>query len=233
VLRALPTAPIPHRLKSMFLTGKRHGCCAGPSSDLAGRLAARGVLFFICCLSLVVALAGCNTASLRRAPDFSYAHTVFTEDYEYIYLKKLRGKVIVIFFWSASHVGSRRAIKGVNRLYERYAEKGLEVIGVHSPNWQSFEEGRDFVFERAFELGIRYPVVIDDDGRIQKEYGYLVVPSIYLVDRNGFIRAEYGGVLDFSVIRTVLDQLLAKGAEAKPKKIDVPLSDKLRFEGLI
>ncbi len=189
--------------------------------------------FFVSCLLLTASLAGCAASTLRRAPEIPHTVSFNTHAYERLSLKALRGKVVMLFFWSAGDVGCRKAIVHVNRLRAAFRPKGLEVIGVHSPNWESFEKSAHYVFENLQACGIAFPVIMDIDNRIKAAYGSLMVPSVFLVDRNGFIRAQYGGVLDYHSIETTLDQLLTEDGRPAPERLFVPTgetTEKKRFK---
>ena len=182
--------------------------------------------FFVSCLLWTTSLAGCAASSLRRAPEIPHTVSFNTHAYERLSLKALRGRVVMLFFWAASDITCRKAIAHVDRLRSTYGPKGLVVVGVHSPNWVSFEKPAHYVFENLQACGVVFPVIMDSENRIKAAYGSLMVPSVTLVDRNGFIRAQYGGALDFSAIETTLDQLLTEDGRPAPERLFVPRVEK-------
>ncbi len=204
----------------------------GVSSRRPGRgVPVRG-FFLASCLALTVPLAGCAKPSLRLAPEIPHRISFNAHAYEHLSLKELRGKVVLFFFWTGSHIGCRKAVVEMDRLYERYRPRGLEIVGVHSPNWESFEDSAHYVFDQLQEAAVKFPVIMDDDNQIKMAYGFLVVPSVYLVDRRGFIRAKYAGALDFGHIEALLDQLLTEDGRPLPAEPpSQPTTPKKRFMG--
>jgi thiol-disulfide isomerase/thioredoxin len=103
-----------------------------------------------------------------------------------------RGYVVLIDFWDYTCGGSLRAIPYLKEWFKKYSPDGLLLIGVHTPRF-SFAREPSLV-ERAIQrLGIRYPVVMDNDAMIWSRYGNRQWPTRYVIDRNGFIRfAKYG-----------------------------------------
>lgn len=101
-------------------------------------------------------------------------------------LGALRGKVVLLDFWTYTCVNCLRALPHVKRLHEEYAAKGLVVIGVHSPEF-SFEREEANVREAVKELGIRYPVALDSGMETWRVYDNSYWPAQYLIDRDGSI----------------------------------------------
>lgn len=87
-----------------------------------------------------------------------------------------------------------RTIPAVREVYKRYAERGLQVVGVHSPE---FDEEHDLsnVKKAIARLDVPYPVAIDNDFRIWKSFGNRYWPSLYLLDRSGRIVWSHVGEL--------------------------------------
>jgi len=187
------------------------------------------VSFSVSCLLAAPSLAGCSPA-LRRAPEIPHTVSFNTHAYDRFSIKELRGKVVVLFFWSGSSVVCRPAVDRMNRLYEAYRTQGLEIVGVHAPEWESFQGAAHDVYEDLQTRAIRFPVVLDEGGRIQAAYGTFVVPSVCLVDRNGFVRAQLTGVLDFDQIEAVLGQLLSEDGRPAPEGLFTPTTEKERFK---
>jgi hypothetical protein len=102
-------------------------------------------------------------------------------------LGALRGYVILISFWDYTSLSSVRALPYLQEWHRRYAAMGLVTIGVHSPE---FTFGRDpsVVRKAIHKLGIRFPVVMDNDFLIWSAFRNRTWPTHYLVDKNGFIR---------------------------------------------
>ena len=128
-------------------------------------------------------------------------------------LKAMRGKVVLVFFWTMDDSNCSRAVETVNQWYSKYREKGLEVIGVHSPEFDfSFSESG--LFQKIDSLKIAFPVVSDSDSSVRVAFGSTSWPSFVLVDRRGIIRAEYQSpatASDYKAVETCLETLLAEG----------------------
>jgi hypothetical protein len=98
----------------------------------------------------------------------------------------------LVWFWDMASLNSMRALPYVLEWHQRYADKGLKAIGVHSPQ---FDFGHDrAVVERAVErLAIPFPVAVDSNFAIWRQYGNEVWPALYLWDRRGVLRHYHFG----------------------------------------
>jgi cytochrome c biogenesis protein CcdA/thiol-disulfide isomerase/thioredoxin len=124
-----------------------------------------------------------------------------------ISLAQQRGKVVLVDFWAYSCINCQRAVPHVvawNRLYAKY---GLEVIGVHSPEY-SFEKVPANVEAGAKSLGITYPVAIDNDLATWTNYRNQYWPAEYLVDASGTVRHVQFGEGDYAQTESMIRQLL-------------------------
>jgi cytochrome c biogenesis protein CcdA/thiol-disulfide isomerase/thioredoxin len=122
-------------------------------------------------------------------------------------LKSLRGKVVLIDFWAYSCINCQRAIPHVVDWYDRYRDLGLEVIGVHSPEY-AFEKVRSNVVSGAAELGITYPIALDNNLSTWTNYRNRFWPAEYLIDANGTVRHIKFGEGDYEVTENLIRQLL-------------------------
>jgi thiol-disulfide isomerase/thioredoxin len=104
----------------------------------------------------------------------------------------LRGRVVAVQFWTYSCVNWLRTLPYVAAWAERYADRGLVVVGAHAPEF-SFEHDLDNVRRAAAELGVAYPVVIDNEFAIWRAFGNHYWPALYLVDGDGHVRYEHFG----------------------------------------
>lgn len=134
--------------------------------------------------------------------------------------KSLRGKVVVVNFWTYSCINSLRALPYLRAWSGRYASKGLEVIGVHAPEF-SFEHDAANVRRALGQLDVRYPNLQDNDYAVWHTFANQGWPGIYFIDAHGKMRGyrlgEGGYDEGEQLIRTLL-------AEAGHDFSDVPLT---------
>ena len=97
------------------------------------------------------------------------------------------GKVNLVDFWAYSCINCQRSIPGIQRLHETYGDLGLQVIGVHSPEY-AFEKEVDNVRGGAADLGITYPVAVDSDLATWRNFDNHYWPAHYLADSKGELR---------------------------------------------
>jgi cytochrome c biogenesis protein CcdA/thiol-disulfide isomerase/thioredoxin len=132
-------------------------------------------------------------------------------------LKSLRGKVVLIDFWAYSCINCQRAIPHVVGWYDAYKDKGLEVIGVHSPEY-GFEKVAANVASGAADLKIDYPIALDDNLSTWTNYRNRYWPAEYLIDATGTVRHVKFGEGDYDVTEGLIRQLLT---DAQPN-VDLP-----------
>ncbi len=119
-------------------------------------------------------------------------------------LGDLAGKVVVLNFWATWCGPCREEIPEFNRLQAEYGARGVQFVGVALD-----EEGQSIVEPFAEELSIAYPTLLDD-GKVSEAYkGHYVVPTTYLIDREGVIRRRYIGAVTFETMIPILDELTA------------------------
>lgn len=126
-------------------------------------------------------------------------------------LSALRGKVVLIDFWAYSCINCQRAIPHVVGWYDAYRDKGLEVIGVHTPEY-GFERVTDNVRQGAADLGITYPVALDNGYSTWTNYRNKYWPAEYLIDKQGVVRHVKFGEGDYAVTENLIRQLLSEGS---------------------
>src|SRR3954470_23154112 len=129
----------------------------------------------------------------------------------------LRGRVVLVDFWTYSCVNWLRTLPYVRAWAERYADRGLVVIGVHAPEF-SFEHDLDNVRRAATELGVRHPVVIDDDFRIWQAFGNRYWPAVHLVDGSGRVRYRHDGEGAYAETERAIQRQL--GVEGDVLRVD-------------
>jgi cytochrome c biogenesis protein CcdA/thiol-disulfide isomerase/thioredoxin len=121
----------------------------------------------------------------------------------------LKGKVVVVDFWTYSCINCLRAIPYVRAWAEKYKDQGLVVIGVHAPEF-AFERNIGNVKKAVEELKIGYPVAIDNDYAIWRAFDNQYWPAHYFIDAEGRIRHHHFGEGDYEGSERVIQQLLAE-----------------------
>jgi len=122
----------------------------------------------------------------------------------------LRGKVVLVDFWTYTCVNWRRTLPYVRAWAERYKGRGLVVIGVHTPEF-SFEHNVDNVRWAVKDMRIDYPVAIDNDYAVWRAFNNEYWPALYLVDAKGQIRYHQFGEGQYEQSERAIQQLLPEG----------------------
>jgi cytochrome c biogenesis protein CcdA/thiol-disulfide isomerase/thioredoxin len=121
--------------------------------------------------------------------------------------ESLKGKVVLIDFWTYSCINCLRAIPYVEAWAEKYKDDGLLVIGVHTPEF-AFEKDQGNVSKAVHELNITYPVAIDSNYAIWKAFHNEYWPAHYFIDAQGNIRYHHFGEGEYDKSEEVIQQLL-------------------------
>jgi cytochrome c biogenesis protein CcdA/thiol-disulfide isomerase/thioredoxin len=121
----------------------------------------------------------------------------------------LKGKVILVDFWAYSCINCQRAIPHDEAWYRTYKAAGLEVVGVHTPEY-AFEHVASNVASGAKRLGITYPVALDNDYTTWNDFGNDSWPAEYLIDSTGQVRHVGIGEGDYDGTESLIRKLLAK-----------------------
>jgi thiol-disulfide isomerase/thioredoxin len=124
-------------------------------------------------------------------------------------LKDLRGRVVLIEFWTFGCINCRNTLPFVNSWADRYREKGLTIIGVHSPEFDE-ERNIEYLRREVTSLGIRYPVVTDNDYQTWNAYKVEAWPTVFLIDKQGRIRWTRVGEGDYDEAERVIQKLLGE-----------------------
>ena len=125
----------------------------------------------------------------------------------------LRGKVVVYDFWTYSCINCVRTIPHLQSLYARYHAQGLEIIGIHSPEFD-FEKDHGNVTQAVKDLGVTWPVVFDDDMNVWRAFSNQYWPAEYLADQDGKIRSVHFGEGDYDQKEDEVRALLGIDASA-------------------
>lgn len=119
----------------------------------------------------------------------------------------LRGKVVLVDFWTYGCYNCVNTLPHVTRLYDTYKDKGFVVVGVHTPEFP-FEKSTDNVQAAIKRYGIRYPVAQDNEYATWNAYHNQYWPAQYIVDRNGAIVFEHAGEGQYEEIERTVQTLL-------------------------
>jgi thiol-disulfide isomerase/thioredoxin len=135
----------------------------------------------------------------------------------------LRGKVVLVDFWTYTCVNWRRTLPYVRAWAEKYGSHGLVVIGVHTPEF-SFERNVDNVRWALKDMRISYPVAIDSDYAIWRAFNNQYWPACYFIDAKGHIRHHQFGEGDYDQSEVVIQHILAEsglsGFDHTPVSVD-------------
>ena len=121
----------------------------------------------------------------------------------------LKGKVVLVDFWTYSCINCLRSLPYVKAWAARYADQGLVVIGVHTPEF-AFEKQEANVRKAVKDLGVAYPVAVDSDWAIWKAFGNRYWPAHYFIDAQGRLRATHFGEGEYDQSEQVIRALLAE-----------------------
>ena len=133
-------------------------------------------------------------------------------------LAELRGRVVLIDFWTYSCINCIRTIPHIRGWDTRYREKGLTILGVHTPEF-AFEKDPGNVRKAIKDLGVTWPVALDPDYGTWNAWGNRYWPAKYLIDRDGKVRAFHFGEGAYDETE---DQIRALLAETGPRAKDAP-----------
>ena len=124
----------------------------------------------------------------------------------------LRGRVVLVDFWTYSCVNWLRTLPYVRAWHERYRDRGLVVVGVHAPEF-GFEHDLANVRRAVGDLDVAYPVVIDNDFAIWRSFDNHYWPAVYLVDGDGRVRFRHFGEEAYEDTEQAIQQLLGVDEE--------------------
>ena len=124
-------------------------------------------------------------------------------------LEDLRGKVVIIDFWTYSCVNCVRTLPYMTDWHEKYSDDGLVIIGVHAPEF-AFEKETSNVEEAVQRFGIEYPVAQDNDFTTWRAYNNRYWPAKYFIDADGNVRYTHFGEGEYEKSELVIQQLLAE-----------------------
>ena len=153
-----------------------------------------------------------DKSQFRMAPEFTQiSGYINTPSNIPLTLSSLKGKVVLVDFWTYTCINCIRTIPYINDWNQKYADKGLIIVGVHSPEFD-FEKSYDNVKAAVQKYGIKYPVLLDSDHGTWNAFGNQYWPRDYLIDAQGYIRHDHIGEGGYDQTEKAIQSLLAERA---------------------
>lgn len=166
---------------------------------------------------LALAAAGSDPArGAEPAPGFTHAEARDWINSPPLELARLRGRVVLVDFWTFECWNCYRSFPWLRGLERRFAGEPFTVVGVHSPEF-SHERDRARVAEKVEEFGLEHPVMIDNDFSYWKAMRNRYWPTFYVIDKRGRLRGHFIGEIhagdaNARAIESLVERLLAEDA---------------------
>lgn len=148
---------------------------------------------------------------LGAAAEFRDDVWLNTDDDAPMRLADLRGQVVLLEFWTFDCINCKHVLPYVRDWYDRYHLLGLQVVGIHFPEF-SYEADYNNLVAALKRLDVSYPVAQDNDGATWNAYGQRYWPTLYLIDKRGQIRYQRIGEGGYTQTETAIQALLAESA---------------------
>jgi len=166
-------------------------------------------------------VAGSNLPDYGPAhPFLAISHWLNTPGDRPLTIEGLRGKVVLVDFWTYSCINCIRTLPYLESWYRRYAKDGLVIVGVHTPEF-AFEHVLSNVRSNARALGVRYPIALDNEYGTWDAYSNEYWPAEYLIDRRGHIRHAHFGEGEYDQTEAAIRELLAEPGTKLPGALDL------------
>ena len=164
------------------------------------------LLFFVATTFILISGFSPVTELKVKAPDISSTQWINSDPLDW---EKLKGKVVIVEFWTFDCYNCKNVEPYIKTWYQKYQTKGLEIVGVHSPE---FDHERDInnVQEYVKDHAITYPVAIDNDFQIWRRFSNRYWPAMYIVDKKGNVRYRFIGEGNYQKIEKAINKLLAE-----------------------
>jgi cytochrome c biogenesis protein CcdA/thiol-disulfide isomerase/thioredoxin len=173
------------------------------------------------CSSTATTLVNCG-----KAPNFAgITNWLNTPGGKPLSIHSLRGKVVLVDFWTYSCINCQRTLPHVESWYKEYAKYGLVVVGVHTPEF-AFEHVVSNIKAESSSLGVHYPVAVDNGYETWNAYSNEYWPADYLVDAQGNIRHIHFGEGDYPGTEQFIRQLLVAAHPGLKLPAAIEVADK-------
>ena len=162
-------------------------------------------------------VSGSSLPVLGAAPEFSGIEAwLNTPGEQPLTLRQLRGKVVLVDFWTYSCINCIRTLPHLRAWYAAYHRAGLEIVGVHTPEF-AFEHVRGNVSKATKDLHVTWPVALDNRYKTWDAYSNQYWPAEYLVDRLGRVREAHFGEGEYGATEQAIRSLLAANPTSAPR----------------
>ena len=158
--------------------------------------------------------------AVKAAPELVGGPWINTPNGQPISLASRKGKVTVVEFWTFGCSNCRANLPAYAKWHQQFKDKGVEVIGVHTPEFDSEKQVAN-VKAQVQQLGIDYPVLLDNGSQNWRNWKQQYWPTVYLLDKAGNIRSKWEGELDYggakgsAQMTAQIEKLLAESAPTK------------------
>ncbi len=146
-------------------------------------------------------------AKFKKVPELSSIDGYINTDGKRITLDSLKGKVVLLDIWTYSCINCQRTLPYINDWYGKYKEQGLEIVGLHTPEF-AFERVISNVEKAVEKFGIKYPVVLDNDYSTWQALGNQFWPRKYLIDIDGYIVYDHIGEGNYEETEKAIQEAL-------------------------
>ncbi len=153
-----------------------------------------------------------NESQFKKAPEFAQiSGYINTPNSNPLTLSSLKGKVVLVYIWTYTCINSIRPMPYIHDWNQKYSDKGLVIVGVHSPEF-TFEKNYTNVKAAVQRFGITYPVLLDSDHGTWNAYGNQYWPRYYLIDTHGYIRYDHIGEGGYDQTEKAIQSLVTERA---------------------
>jgi cytochrome c biogenesis protein CcdA/thiol-disulfide isomerase/thioredoxin len=138
-------------------------------------------------------------------------------------LAELKGKVVIVDFWTYTCINCQRTFPYIKEWWKKYQDKGLVIIGVHSPEFE-FEKDKNNLAQAIKDFKLTYPIVQDNDFSTWRTYDNHYWPAKYIIDKDGYIRYTHFGEGEYDKTEEVIQELLKETGISKLSPPNNPTS---------